>query len=112
MRERLKSVVRGMALVAFVGIAVLWQRRTGGSVAGLLAATAGMAAALVAAVALFARVMSGLQRRSAAAGAGRAAAGPWPAGGAGPRGQGGVVPGPSRPGRPARKDGRGPWRPS
>ncbi|QBS36740.1 hypothetical protein E1B22_01340 [Thermaerobacter sp. FW80] len=119
MRERLKPLVRGMALVAFAAIAVLWQRRTGGSVAGLVVATAGMAVALVAAVALFARVMSGLQRRGAEVGAGGVPAGPWPPAGAGDRGgsparrgRGAAVAGSRRPRRPTRKSGGGPWRAS
>ncbi|HEY8489313.1 MAG TPA: hypothetical protein VIL38_09600 [Thermaerobacter sp.] len=99
MRERLKPLMRVAALGLFVAIAVLWQRRTGGSVAGLLAGTVALAAGLLAAAAGFARWMTRLEARpgrSAApvlvkdgraapkARAGTDAAGavrePWPAG--------------------------------
>ncbi|ADU52060.1 hypothetical protein Tmar_1977 [Thermaerobacter marianensis DSM 12885] len=109
MRQRLKTVVRWTALLMFVVIAVLWQRRTGGAVAGLLAATAGLGAALFAAVTAFAWLMSGLHRQDPApadarpAGTGDAARarGQRPATGTRPVGEGR-----GRRGTPARRAGR------
>ena len=63
LRERLKPLMRVAALGLFVAIAVLWQRRTGGSVAGLLVGTVALAAGLLAAAAGFARWMTRLEAR-------------------------------------------------
>ncbi|EKP95205.1 hypothetical protein [Thermaerobacter subterraneus] len=87
MRERLKPVVRAMALGLFVVIAALWQRRTGGSVAGLLGFTAALAGAVLLGALGFARLMgvleSGRRGDAARGGAARGDTGSGGRGGAG-----------------------------